>query len=63
MIPPWQKFSHIPLGSIGWRMGAGEEYWLAFDDWFKRKSLEAKILYVKENPEPDGWEGFYRRKG
>jgi hypothetical protein len=33
MIPPWQKFPHIPFGSAGWRMGEGEEHWLAFDEW------------------------------
>ncbi len=63
MVPPWQKFPHIPLGSIGWRMGEGEDYWIGFDEWFKRKHPEAKARYAADNPEPPGWEGFYRRKG
>ena len=63
MIPPWQKHPEIPFGSIGWRMGNGEDYWVAFHEWFKRKSADHKLRYAQENPEPAGWEGFYRRQG
>ena len=63
MIPPWKKHPGIPLGSIGWRMGSGEDYWIAFDDWFKRDTVEHQQLYMVEHPEPPGWEGFYRHKG
>jgi hypothetical protein len=63
MIPPWRKHPEIPLGSLGWRMGFGEKYWVEFDDWFARKHTDAKRRYAAENPEPDGWEGFYARKG
>ena len=63
MIPPWQKHSEIPVVSIGWRMGYGEDYWISFADWFKRKSEGHKKSYAAEHPEPYGWEGFYRRKG
>jgi hypothetical protein len=63
MIPPWQKYPEIPLGSIGWRMGQGEDYWFEFDDWFVRQTAQAKKRYADENPEPQGWEGFYARKG
>lgn len=44
-------------------MGYGEDYWVAFNDWFKRKTPEHKQRYAKEHPEPAGWEGFYRRTG
>ena len=63
MIPPWQKYPHIPLCSIGWRMGYGEDYWVEFDAWFKFKSPEQKRAYAEEFPEPAGWLGFYQRKG
>ena len=59
MISPWQKYPDIQRGSIGWRMGYGEEYLREFDNWFARKKLEHKRLYVEQNPEPQGWEGFY----
>jgi hypothetical protein len=44
-------------------MDAGEEYWVQFDAWFKRKAPEQKISYAAQNPEPKGWSGFYARKG
>lgn len=63
MIPPWRKHPQIPLGSIGWRMGDGETYWREFDAWFKRKTPEHRRAYAERNPEPQGWSGFYQRKG
>lgn len=63
MIPPWKKFPDIPLGSIGWRMGHGEDYWLEFDAWFKAKTPDHRQRYAAENPEPTGWTGFYSRRG
>jgi len=63
MVPPWEKHPEIPLGSIGWRMGYGEQYWIAFGEWFASKSLSHKRQYAAQHPEPAGWEGFYRRKG
>lgn len=62
MVPPWQKHPEIPLGSIGWRMGYGEDYWISFDDWFERKSSAHKQTYAAQHPEPTGWEGFWLRK-
>ena len=63
MVPPWQKHPDIPLGSAGWRMGFGEQYWIEFDQWFGRKTAAQKRRFATEHPEPPGWEGFYRRKG
>ncbi len=62
MIPPWRMFPQIPLGSIGWRMGAGEEYWVAFAEWFARQDPQARNRYATRNPEPVGWSGFYCRR-
>ena len=62
MSPPWQQYPEIPLGSIGWRMGRGEDYWLEFDQWFRSKPAEARASYIEQYPEPPGWDGFYRRK-
>jgi len=44
-------------------MGYGEEYWIAFNEWFRRKSDDHKHRYAVDYPEPPGWEGFYQRKG
>lgn len=43
-------------------MGIGERYWVKFDQWWKSLSAEKREKYTRENPEPEGWEGFYQRK-
>ena len=63
MQPPWIQFPQIAAGSIGWRMGPGEDYLAEFGQWFARKHAEAKRRYADDNPEPLGWEGFYTRRG
>ena len=63
MIPPWQQFPEIPFGSIGWRMGYGEEFWDTFDAWFKAQTSAFQKNYSEEYPEPSDWRGFYKRKG
>jgi hypothetical protein len=63
MIPPWYAHANIQPGSIGWRMGPGEEYLIEFSQWFARKHDDAKQRYAIEHPEPKGWEGFYARRG
>lgn len=62
MQPPWKVFPGIPLGSIGWRMGRSEDYWVAFNDWYNRKSREHRERYASGETEPEGWTGFYARK-
>ena len=63
MVPPWQKYPAIPLGSLGWRMGHGEEYWIEFVAWFSGQIPEAQRDYASNYPEPIGWKGFYARQG
>ncbi len=61
MEPPWVKFPAIGLGSLGWRMGAGDEYWFAFQDWFGEQAAETQASVRAAYPEPERWEGFYER--
>ena len=63
MLPPWRKYPNVPLGSVGWRMGHGEDYWIEFDDWFKHKPMDQQHAYAMLNPEPAGWAGFYQCEG
>lgn len=62
MRPPWDVFPSIPLGSIGWRMGDGEEYWVKFSRWYDQLQPVRREQYEREHPEPGGWAGFYARK-
>jgi hypothetical protein len=67
MEPPWIKHPDIPLGSIGWRMGYGEDYWLAFSNWYKQLGTTEKAAFRTQHPEPAEvehgypWTGFYDR--
>lgn len=61
MKPPWSHFPEIPAGSIGWRMGPGEDYYDEFYRWFSSLHKDAQSGYIEENPEPPGWQRFYER--
>jgi len=59
MPPLWAKFPDIPWGSIGWRMGWGEEYWGEWQSFFLDLDEGARASYRKDWPEPEGWTGLY----
>ena len=59
MKPVWVEFPHIPWGSLGWRMGAGEDYWQSWAKWFKELSAEERATYQTQWPESGRWTGFY----
>ena len=61
MKPPWSALPHIPYGSIGWRMGAGEDVATHFYRVFSDLSVEARDDYERLNPEPQEWKGYYDR--
>ena len=58
--PPWIAFPDIPgLGSIGFRMGGGEDYMVQFQKWY-RDAPEANIVAFKSTwPEPEHYDKFY----
>lgn len=60
-VPPWIKYPNIPLGSIGWRMGAGEDYWFSFRDWWLLQPGAVRLKVKTAHPEPESWSGFYSR--
>jgi hypothetical protein len=57
--PVWIEFPKIPWGSIGWRMGAGEDYWHKWMPWYKELSVSEREAYKTNWPEPEGWKDFY----
>jgi len=60
MEPPWIKYPDIPAMSIGWRMGGGEDYGIAFYRWFRALTPSERQAYCAANPEPDDdWRGYY----
>lgn len=58
--PPWIMFPHIPRGSIGWRMGPGEDYWHGFRKWYRNLSPEKQAAYAAGFPEEGKWVGYYQ---
>lgn len=58
-LPPWEALPDIPRGSIGWRMGSGEDYWIEFSQWYRSLTPEQRAEYRELYQAPPGWEGFY----
>ncbi|MCL2116695.1 MAG: NADAR family protein [Methanobrevibacter sp.] len=59
MAPLWIKFPYIPQGSIGWRMGSGEDYQMEFSYWFGKLSKKDKLKYQEMFPCPKSWKNYY----
>lgn len=56
--PPWARYPWIPRGSIGWRMGSGEGYQIAWGDYVDEKirSLDEALAYLRRHPKaPRSW--------
>lgn len=62
MPPPWLAYPHIERGSIGWRMGYGEQYICRFCDWLNRLSQEERAEYQNLFPEPVTWSGWWEHE-
>lgn len=52
MEPPWIAFPSYGRYSLGWRMGAGESYLMAFFKWRSQLSDEDKRVYESLFPPP-----------
>lgn len=59
MAPPWLMFPHIRNGSIGWRMGYGENFIYKFGEWYSALTKEEQEQYQQMFPTPKGWLGWY----
>lgn len=59
MNPVWVEFPKIPWGSMGWRMGPGEDYWHKWIGWYKALAAEQRLIYRQHWPESGRWVGFY----
>lgn len=62
MPPPWLMYPHILQGSIGWRMGYGEDYMMRFIQWFRSLDESNQEEYKQLFPGPldfIGWYGSY----
>jgi len=61
-LPPWLIYPDIPFGSIGWRMGPGQDAYGEFFDWFAALNDVDAAEFVARNPAPtEDWQDLYRR--
>lgn len=58
---PWEVLPEIPRGSIGWRMGPGEDVWIDWLTWLRALTSEQRAEYRTCHPEPESWTGTYER--
>ncbi len=58
-LPPWLAYPDIPQGSIGWRMGAGEDYIYGWGDWYNAQSPQVCRAYRERYPASKGWALLY----
>lgn len=62
MPPLWLAYPDIERGSIGWRMGYGEDYLYRFHDWLDKLSQEEREKYRNLFPEPITWSGWWENE-
>jgi hypothetical protein len=53
------KHPHIPGGSVGWRMGDGEDYYNEFYRWFSTLPAADQDAFARVNPPPSEWRNLY----
>lgn len=56
--PPWAKHPEIPAGSIGWRMGYGESYSIAWGRFLSQRPSDRawRAAYLRRHPlAPRSW--------
>jgi hypothetical protein len=58
---PWEVYPDIPKGSIGWRMGPGEDVSHDWFAWLRGLTAERREDYRKRHLEPESWAGTYDR--
>jgi hypothetical protein len=59
--PPWAAYPWIQYGSIGWRMGCGEDYMLRWFPFAKTHipSFQSALAYLQRHPRaPRPWASF-----
>ncbi|WP_095589840.1 hypothetical protein [Actibacterium ureilyticum] len=57
--PPWMQFPDLEPDSLGWRMGTGETYLIAFRRWYAALDAGAQQDYSAQFPAPPEWSGLY----
>lgn len=59
LAAPWEVYPEIARGSIGWRMGPGEDVYADWLAWLEGLTVERRVDYRRLHPEPESWLGIY----
>jgi len=57
--PPWVTMPGYPMGSMAWKMGAGEDVNWKFQKRYRALSENSQENFRRQYPEPERWQGFY----
>jgi hypothetical protein len=58
--PPWIALP-IPYGSMGWRMGGGEDYMTEWHEFWEQLSDSQRSLYFQYHCPPGEWKEWAKR--
>ena len=53
------RYPDIPPGSVGWRMGEGEDYYNQFYRWFSVLHEAEQDAFARTNEPPPEWRELY----
>lgn len=57
--PPWIIMPEYPMGSMAWRMGAGDTVNREFQRRYRALSDSSKEEFRHGYPEPEQWKGWF----
>lgn len=59
VLPPWLAHPEIEPGSIGWRMGYGEDHMIKLSKYFNELSESEQLIYQLTFPARGDWKDWY----
>ncbi len=59
--PPW-RWADIPFGSIGWRMGGGEDYLEDWFDFWDEIDQKRAVTYARLVEPPESWREWFSER-
>ncbi len=60
--PPWLAFPDYEMGSMGFRMGSGEDYNVQFSNWYNSASEEDIKKFKRKYPEVEKYTGYFANR-
>lgn len=58
--PPWKAYD-IPRGSLGWRMGYGEDYMMGWHEFWGQLDTWEREQYFNHHIPPEEWKDWFEK--